>query len=176
MVTQRESSQTAYVQLIEVLERYTQIYRGLIQTAEEKRRLLIRSQDHELKELAAREDALLAQFSQCEKLRKQAAVKLQEAVGRKVDEEASLSALQLILENEQQANQLRMIQQQLQQLAKQLHDLNERNQALLQQSMVLIQDLRDSLVGRPAESEYVYENPKAASTGIKRQSGIDFRT
>jgi len=66
------------------------------------------------------------------------------------------------------------MQQQLNQLAKRLHEINESNQLLMKQELALIHDMLDSIFGA-AESDYIYDNPKAQSL-VKRPSGIDYRT
>lgn len=161
-----------YSELIRTMEQCSNLYVQLIEAAETKRQLIMAGRDDELANHMKAEHALLDKYAECEGSMRNAALKLQRALGLESDEGASLTELRCLLAEEQQAK-LHQMQHQLNQLAKRLHELNEHNQLLMKQHLALIHDMLDAILGS-AESDYIYDHPKAEA-GIKRSSGIDFR-
>jgi len=171
--TPQDIIRLAYGQLIQTMELCQSFYTKLIEAAETKRKLILAGDSNELGNCIKVENELVSRFADCESSVRNAALKLQRALGVETDETASLTEIRLMLDQERQDKLLQM-QQQLNQLAKRLHEINESNQLLMKQELALIHDMLDSILGS-AESDYIYDNPKAQSL-VKRPSGIDYRT
>jgi len=171
--TPQDIIRLAFGQLMQKMEQCGHIYAELIEAAETKRKLIMAGQNDELGNFVKVESELLGKFAECESSMRNAALKLQRAIGVEADEAASLTEIRLLLAEQQQAK-LRQMQQHLNQLAKRLHEINEINQLLMKQDLALVNDMLDSIFGS-AESDYIYDNPKAQSL-VKRPSGIDYRT
>ena len=149
-------------------------YLNLYEAGTAKKDLIIYDRVAELADASARETALLNRIAERMKDWNKAVIELQERTGRSTGEQLSYRQVGALISDADDAAAYEQALARVDEAARALRALNERNQQLLQQSIELVGDVLDQAVG-PAEMEVSYGDPSAAQKSARRTGGFDYR-
>lgn len=126
-------------ELIGVLNKEYDIYNELLPVAEEKTKIIIRNDIEALQTITEKEQAVVEKINLLEKKREDLIVNIATVINKK-PEDLNLKAIIQILESQpKEQKALSEIRDNLNLVIKRLVEINNRNQALIQQSLEMIE-------------------------------------
>jgi len=148
-------------QLIELLEKYVKLHKGLLELANKKTEVLKKGDMEALSEMMKEEQKYIAAMKQIEKERILAVEKIISALGHTQAEPTLTACMELVEEPERRA--LERLRNNLVAVVAELRNINELNQQLLQQSLQFVHMMLGMIMPQPPEVNYKKPNMSPAS-------------
>lgn len=164
----------AALELIESLRLLLRLYRELIDLGWQKKDQVIGNRLNDLTETLAKESRVLRQLAEAEKARVQAVLAFQREMGLKAKPDAKLAELAEAVTDQTVKAELMRLMDDIGSTARELRELNERNQVLVRQALGMVEAQLDLLAGVP-EMEAVYQAPTGKPAEPKRSGLFDTR-
>ncbi len=160
-------------ELIDVLEKETEVYKQLIPLCNEKTQIIVKNDLKSLQEITEQEQFMIDQINSLEHKREKIMTNIKIVINRK-DDSLNLRTLIQLLENQpKEQKALSVLHDNLKNTIKQLMEINNRNQSLIQQSLEMIEfnmNFLQSIRTIPGNNTYTKDaaqyNAKASGTGI----------
>lgn len=126
-------------ELVGTLSREQELYQKLLPLAEEKTRVIVRNDLERLQEITSQEQEFVDEITSLEHKRKSNVANIAIVMSRKA-EELNISVIAEMLKTQpEQHDELCRLHDGLTKLLKRLKEINEQNQALIEQSLEMIQ-------------------------------------
>lgn len=126
-------------ELIGVLNKEYEIYHELIPVAEEKTKIIVRNDVEALQQITEQEQLVVEKINVLEKRREEIVVSIATVINKR-PEDLNLKAIIQILESQPKEQMaLSEVRDNLNKVIKRLVEINNRNQALIQQSLEMIE-------------------------------------
>ncbi|NLK27006.1 MAG: flagellar protein FlgN [Clostridiales bacterium] len=160
-------------ELIDVLERETEIYKELLPICNEKTQIIVKNDLKSLQDITEKEQFMIDQINSLEHKREKIMTNIKIVINRK-DNSLNLRTLIQLLENQpKEQKALSVLHDNLNNIIKQLMDINNRNKSLIQQSLEMIEfnmNFLQSIRTIPGNNTYTKDaaqyNAKASGTGM----------
>lgn len=145
----------------EILNEQLALHENLLSLSEEKKEILINGSLARLEQIVKEEHKLIQEVSYLEKDRYAMIRQLAEALRIEV-EKITVSFLIEVVQDENDKHRLTKLKDSLEEVVKELGDINELNAKLLEQSLEYIQTTMEIITDDP-DQEAVYTNPAKAN-------------
>lgn len=160
--------------LLGSMEQLERLHRELLDLAEEKVPVLIGNDIDSLNRIVHREHQLTKQIVECEASRQTAADRFLVSKGFRPNPAVTVTDLIKLAFKAEDKKALMECQEGLLATLKKLKEANERNQRLLEQSIVFVNFSLDLIIG-PPEDDVIYQNPGLQGAALKRPGMFDTR-
>lgn len=161
-------------ELLEVLEREEIAYRELVKTSTRKKEIIIKADIRALEEITGEEQEITSNIKNIENKRISIMDDIANVLNRKVDDLTVDAMMEILKSQPKEQEELAKIRSRLKDTLTEMKEVNEQNQALIQQAMEMVEfdmALLKSMRQAPETANY---NKEAYNTGeLLGSSGFD---
>jgi len=162
----------AFRALIQTMTAFNDIHDTLLELAEQKKQVLVRNDVEKLTQIVSKENKLIKQISELDLLRVEAIGQFLIEKGYKPNPKVTVSDLTKIIFNIDDKKELLGLQKQLLEKIRNLREMNQLNQQLIEHSLSFIDYSLDLFVG-PPEDDLIYQKPQQNSYNNSRPGIFD---
>lgn len=160
--------------LLDTMEQLHGLHTQLLETAEQKRHVLVGNQVGELNKLVNHEAKIIRQIADLDRVRVEAINEYLIKRGFRPDPRVTITDLVKMIYKAEEKQQLLTAQKKLVDVLTELKRMNVLNQQLIEQSLAFINYSYDLLLG-PPEEDVIYQKPTQMPGALKRNGLFDTR-